>query len=79
MSQQNEQYKTRDFFSYGFSIVLQVRNKKAALLLNNKTVFETLYKFPLKSIYGLRISFAGIGLIENLEIKDYSATTSRTF
>ena len=40
------------------------------LMINEEEVYETSYEFPLKKIYGIEISFAGIGIVKDLSIKD---------
>ena len=56
--------------SNGGTIKLQVINKSAKLMINEEAVYETSYEFPLKKIYGIAISFAGIGIVKDLSIKD---------
>ncbi|MDQ6480144.1 hypothetical protein [Dyadobacter sp. LHD-138] len=64
-------------FSKGGTIGLKVVNKHAVLYLNDKQVFSIAYKQPLKQIYGVEITFAGIGTIHALNLKDIK--TGRTF
>ena len=56
--------------SNGGTIKLQVINKAAKLMINEEEVYKTSYEFPLKKIYGIEISFAGIGIVKDLSIKD---------
>lgn len=57
-------------FQMGGSVKLQVINKAVKLIINKEEVYETSYKFPLKKIYGIAVSFAGIGIVKDLSIKD---------
>lgn len=59
--------------SRGGIIKLQVINKKVKLLVNKKLVYETSYTFPLKKVYGVKITFSGIGTLNDLVLKDLSA------
>ena len=54
----------------GGIIKLQVINKKVKLFLNDKQLYETSYHFPLKKVYGIKISFAGIGVVNDVLLKD---------
>lgn len=56
--------------SQGGIIKLRVVNKKVNLFVNHKLVYKTAYQFPLNKIYGIRITFSGIGVIHNLVLKD---------
>lgn len=56
--------------SNGGTVKLQVINKKVKLIINDQKVYETSYEFPLKKIYGIEVSFAGIGLVKDLVVKD---------
>jgi len=58
--------------SQGGIIKLQVNNKKVNLLVNEKLIYETSYNFPLKKVYGVKITFAGIGTLNDLVLKDLS-------
>lgn len=57
-------------FSKGGTIGLKVVNKHAVLYLNDKQVFSINYKQPLKQIYGVEITFAGIGTVYSVSLKD---------
>ncbi|MCE7072508.1 hypothetical protein LZG74_19480 [Dyadobacter sp. CY327] len=54
----------------GGTVTLKVVDKHVRLFINAKEVFETNYKKPLKQIYGLGISFSGIGAIDSVMLKD---------
>lgn len=56
--------------SRGGIVKLQVINKNVKLLVNKKLVYETSYTFPLKKVYGVKITFSGIGTLNNLVLKD---------
>ncbi|MES2777379.1 MAG: hypothetical protein V4722_24585 [Bacteroidota bacterium] len=56
--------------SGGGIIKLQVINKKVHLLVNEKLLYKTSYNFPLNKLYGVKISFAGIGTVNTLLLKD---------
>jgi hypothetical protein len=47
-----------------------VVNKHAVLYLNDKKVFSIDYKQPLKQIYGVEITFAGIGTVYSVSLQD---------
>jgi hypothetical protein len=61
----------------GGTLELKVANQHARLLINSKEVFETHYRKPLEQIYGLGITFSGIGAIHSLMLKDLK--TGKTF
>lgn len=54
----------------GGSLQLKVADRHARVLINSKQVFETEYQKPLKQIYGLGITFSGIGAIHSVMLKD---------
>lgn len=54
----------------GGTVTLKVVDKHVRLFINAKEVFETNYKKPLKQVYGLGISFSGIGAIDSVMLKD---------
>jgi hypothetical protein len=54
----------------GGSMELKVVNKHAEVFINSKKVFETDYQQALKKIYGLGITFSGIGSIQSVMLKD---------
>lgn len=57
----------------GGTIALNVQKQTAKLSINSSEVFRTTYKKPLKKIYGLGITFSGIGQIESVSLKDISS------
>ena len=59
--------------SNGGLIKLQVINKAVKLMINEKEVYTASYTFPLKKIYGIAISFAGIGIVKDLSIRDLAS------
>lgn len=61
----------------GGTMGMKVENQHARVLINSKQVYETDYKKPLKKVYGLGITFSGIGAIESVMLKD--TKTGRTF
>ncbi|NCI46581.1 hypothetical protein [Sediminibacterium soli] len=56
--------------SQGGVIQLRVVHKKVSLFVNDKLIYSTSYQFPLHNLYGIDISFAGIGTVNSLTIKD---------
>ncbi|WAC13542.1 hypothetical protein [Dyadobacter pollutisoli] len=54
----------------GGSMRIKVENKHARVFINSKQVYEITYQKPLKKIYGLGITFSGIGSIESVVLKD---------
>jgi hypothetical protein len=54
----------------GGLIKLQVINKMVTVWINNKKIYETTYQKPLGKIYGVNISFAGIGKVNKLQLRD---------
>lgn len=54
----------------GGTIGLHVADKRAQVLINDKQVYQTDYKKPLAKIYGLSITFSGIGSVESVQLKD---------
>jgi hypothetical protein len=54
----------------GGTLEIKVDRQHARYYINSKLVFETDYKKPLKQIYGLGITFSGIGAIHSLTLKD---------
>jgi hypothetical protein len=56
--------------SQGGIVKLQVIDKKVKLLVNKKMIYETSYTFPLKKVYGVKITFSGIGVLNDLVLKD---------
>lgn len=63
--------------THGGSIALRVINKRAKVLVNGKEVYSIGYQQPLGKISGIRIGFAGIGTINNVQLKDL--TTGEVF
>lgn len=49
---------------------LLVRNREAKIIINGREVHRTTYQQPLGELFGLRISFSGIGEINRLYVKD---------
>ena len=62
--------------SHGGIIKLRVADKKVNLFVNDKLSYQTAYHFPLHKIYGIKISFSGIGTVHNLELTDLTADNS---
>jgi len=56
--------------SKGAVIKLRVQQKKAALFINDKKIYQAVYRQPLGQLFGLNISFSGIGAVYNAGIKD---------
>ncbi len=56
--------------SNGGIIRLLVADKKVSLFINDKLVFSTVYRVPLKNLFGIGVSFSGIGTVNNLELKN---------
>ncbi|MCF2490800.1 hypothetical protein [Dyadobacter sp. CY347] len=54
----------------GGTVALKIVDKHVRLFINAKQVFETDYKKPLKQVYGLGITFSGIGAIHSVILKD---------
>lgn len=54
----------------GGEVKLRVANKKVSLFVDQKLLYETQYTYPLKRIYGMQITFTGIGKVDNLVLKD---------
>ena len=54
----------------GGSLQLKVVDQKASVFINSKQVYQTEYQKPLKQIYGLGITFSGIGAIHAVILKD---------
>lgn len=61
----------------GGTVALRVENKKVSLFINHKLTFNIDYTVPLKKLYGLKVSFSGIGTINYLRLKDL--TTGKIF
>jgi hypothetical protein len=61
----------------GGSMKIKVENKHARIFINSKQVYEISYQKPLKKIYGLGITFSGIGSIQSVLLKDLK--TGRAF
>jgi hypothetical protein len=61
----------------GGSMQIKVENKHARIFINSKQVYEISYQKPLKKIYGLGITFSGIGSIQSVLLKDLK--TGRAF
>ncbi|WP_276481502.1 hypothetical protein [Paraflavitalea pollutisoli] len=59
--------------STGGVIRLRIEKKKAQLWLDSQSVYTGGYTFPLQRLYGLRISFAGIGYIDSVGIRDLAS------
>lgn len=52
----------------GGEVHLRIVNRQASLYINDKLLYKVAYRQPLGQLYGFRISFAGIGGIENFHI-----------
>jgi hypothetical protein len=61
----------------GGSMQIKVENKHARIFINSNQVYEISYQKPLKKIYGLGITFSGIGSIQSVLLKDLK--TGRAF
>ncbi|WP_051663985.1 hypothetical protein [Dyadobacter crusticola] len=57
-------------FRTGGKLQLRVENKRAKLYVNDKLVYEAGYQRPLRRIYGLSISFSGVGSIHAVSLTD---------
>ncbi|WP_439557453.1 hypothetical protein [Dyadobacter sp.] len=57
-------------FREGGKLQLRIENKRAKLYINDKLVYEGGYQRPLHRIYGVSISFSGIGSIHALSLTD---------
>ena len=57
-------------FSGGGNFKLKVVNKKAGVWIGNRKVYEVPYTHALGKIYGVKITFSGIGSVNDLSIKD---------
>ncbi|SOD97831.1 hypothetical protein [Spirosoma fluviale] len=54
----------------GGMLTLKVIDRHAAIFINNRRVYETTYTKPLKTIYGVKIRFSGIGTVHSFTLKD---------
>lgn len=54
----------------GGDIRLNVLNKVVRLFINNKLAYQSAYEVPLKKLYGVKISFSGIGSVNSLHLRD---------
>lgn len=61
----------------GGSVGLHVAEKHTSVFINSKQVYETEYEKPLKKVYGIGVTFSGIGAINSVMLKDLK--TGRTF
>ncbi|WP_138476035.1 hypothetical protein [Dyadobacter bucti] len=61
----------------GGSVGLKVAEKHASISINSKQVYETDYVKPLKKVYGIGVTFSGIGAIHSVVLKDLK--TGQTF
>lgn len=59
--------------THGGTIRLKVVNKQVTLWVNDKAVYSVGYQQPLGKVYGVRISFAGIGVIKSVQLKDLAS------
>jgi hypothetical protein len=53
-----------------------VKKKKVSLILNDREMYTAAYNYPLGSIYGIKVSFAGIGALDNIQLKDLATGVS---
>lgn len=54
----------------GGKIKLQVINKKVKIWVNDKMVHQNKYEIPLGKLYGIKFTFAGIGMINEFYLTD---------
>ena len=54
----------------GGNITLNVVDKTVRLFINHKLTYQSAYKVPLRKLYGVKISFSGIGSVNHLVLKD---------
>lgn len=57
-------------FTGGGIFKLQVKDQQVKVWVNDKKVYEIAYQLPVGKIYGVNISFAGIGSVKKLLLKD---------
>ena len=63
-------------FTTGGVLSLAVQNKQVAVSVNNRKVYSATYKQPVGTIYGIKISFSGIGGIHGVQLKDANTGSS---
>ncbi len=56
--------------SGGGILTLRVVKKKVSFLINEKEVYTARYNYPLENIYGVKVSFSGVGTIHDITLKD---------
>lgn len=56
--------------SHGGTIRLHISHKKVTIFINDQKAFQTSYQIPVGNIYGIVLSFSGIGAIYNVTLKD---------
>jgi hypothetical protein len=54
----------------GGRLTLKVVDRHAAIFINNRRVYQTVYTKPLDAIYGIKIRFSGIGTVHSFTLKD---------
>lgn len=54
----------------GGTVHLRVKDRHAELTVNDKPLYSIAYDQPIGKLYGIRISFAGIGSIQQVELKN---------
>ncbi|ETZ21176.1 hypothetical protein [Pedobacter sp. V48] len=63
--------------SGGADLKLRIENKQVKLVINSKEVFKTQYHKSIGKIMGIRLTIAGIGYFDSLQITDLK--TKETF
>lgn len=53
----------------GGKVHLLVKDKHACLTVNDRPLFDVAYHQPIGKLYGIRISFAGIGSVRSVSLK----------
>ncbi|MBN8824557.1 MULTISPECIES: hypothetical protein [unclassified Spirosoma] len=54
----------------GGTLKLKVADRKAQIFINARKVYETVYTKPMHQIYGIKIRFSGIGMVQSFLLKD---------
>ncbi|MDF2193483.1 hypothetical protein [Paraflavitalea sp. CAU 1676] len=64
-------------FSSGGRVKMQVENKNVRFWFNDSLAYRTAYNQAIGQLYGVRLSFSGIGSVNNFSLKDLA--TNKTF
>lgn len=59
----------------GGTLALKVIDKQVSIFINKRRVYTTAYTQPLHRIYGVKIRFAGIGMVDSFVLKDTKTGT----